>query len=256
MKRWLWLLGVMAVIAAALYANRERHRRADFVAAPVAVQVAAPAVAAKSHGKTRPVYQYSLVPGGLRSVREIRAALQDPVLAKGYGTLDFGKLHARRLTKDTCVFVQSRKNGSIFWTKHCIQIHAGEIIWTDGSHSLMARCGNLIAYAPQEPQIELEAAALNEVIGDIPVPDIPDEVDALNEQAPELSLPPDSVKPPAPISPAPYPYPPPIAPGVPPKKVAVSAGDDWKVIPIAAIIVAIAFYLKRRRVHVPPTGTC
>lgn len=258
MKRWLWLLGVIAVIGAAVLANRERHRRVDFVAAPVAATVAPPLAPAKSTSpvKTRPVYQYSLAPGGLHSVQEIRAALHDPLLAKDYGILDFSRLHPRRLTKDTCVFVQSRKNGSIFWTRHCVPIHAGEIIWTDGSHSLLARCGNMIAYAPQEPQIELEAAALNEVIADIAVPDNPDEAEALVEQAPESPMPPDTVKQPAPTPPTPYPYPQPIVPGLPPKKAVVSAGDDWMVIPIAAVIVAIAFYLKRRRAPFPPAGVC
>ena len=168
MKRWLWLLGVTAVIVAAVYAYRERHGRADFAAtaapAPVAATPAPAKSPVKSPIKTRPVYQYSLAPGGLHSVQQIRNAQHDQLLAKDYGILDFSRLHPRRLTKDTCVFVQSRKNGKIFWTKHCIQIHAGEIIWTDGSHSLLARCGNMIAYAPQEPQIELEAAALDEVL--------------------------------------------------------------------------------------------
>ncbi|MGA9528400.1 MAG: hypothetical protein WBS24_09810 [Terriglobales bacterium] len=260
MKRWLWLLlGIMAVIVAVGYANRERQRRANFAAVTTAVApaihfAAPPATAAKSHVKTRPVYQYSLAPGGFHSVQEIRAALHDPLLAKAYETLDFNKLHARRLTKDTCAFVQSRKNGAIFWTKRCVQIHAGEIMWTDGSHSLLARCGNQIAYTPQEPQIELEAAALNEVIADIAVPDIPDEVDALQEQVPEAPL--GSVNQPAPPPLAPYPLPPPTVPGVPSRKIAVSAGDDWMVILIAAAIIAFAFYLKRRRALFPPAGHC
>ena len=78
------------------------------------------------------------------------------------------------------MFVAFKKNGKISWTRKCIVQHAGEVIMTDGFHSFLARCGNLISYVPRQPSAPLEDVDLNEIlpVPEVPIPpamDVPDE---------------------------------------------------------------------------------
>jgi hypothetical protein len=142
-------------------------------------------VTAGTVGKS-PVYQYSLHPGGIHNRAQLSAAMSDPLLASAYQDFNVSKLHAYTLDEDVCVFVSFKKNGRISWTRKCIVQHAGEVIMTDGLHSMLARCGNLISYVPRQPDAPVQDVDLNEII--LPVPEaIPPSIDFPDESTSTIS---------------------------------------------------------------------
>lgn len=111
----------------------------------------------------REVYPYSLIPGGVRSVKELRDVFDhDPVLAAHYRGFDFKRARIIRLTQDRTVYVSYRIGGRIYWTTKLIPVHAGEILITDGVMTIRTRCGNQVSVSPrqevspkQEPNVAL-----------------------------------------------------------------------------------------------------
>jgi len=108
----------------------------------------------------RPVYPYSLVPGGVYNGKELEAAFaHDPVLASHYRGFDFNRARLVRLLSDKTVYVSYRIGGRIFWTTRLVHLHAGELLLTDGVMTVRTRCGNQISenprveVAPNEPKV-------------------------------------------------------------------------------------------------------
>ena len=104
------------------------------------------------------VFPYSVIPGGVRSSRELlEAARREPVVAAHYG--DFSVAHARviRLPHDKLAYVSYRLGNRIYWTKTKVTLHQGETVLSDGEHFARTRCGNRISdvamgpVSPQEP---------------------------------------------------------------------------------------------------------
>ena len=108
----------------------------------------------------REVYPYSLVPGGVRSAKELRAVFDhDPVLAGHYRNFDFNRARLVRLMGDRTVYVSYRIGNKIYWTTKLVRLHAGEMLLTDGVMNVRTRCGNQISenprmeVSPDEPKV-------------------------------------------------------------------------------------------------------
>jgi hypothetical protein len=112
----------------------------------------------------RPVYPYSLVPGGVKSAKELRDVFEhDPVLASHYHNFDFDHARAYRLEKAMTVFVSYRIAGKIYWTTRRLALKPGELLITDGVITVRARCGNQVSENPRyevSPRPEPSVATL------------------------------------------------------------------------------------------------
>jgi hypothetical protein len=101
---------------------------------------------------SRPVYPYSVIPGGIESASELREAVaNDPVVAAHYAGFDFAHAHVVRLTEARSAFVSYRKGNAVFWTSKKVRLLAGETLITDGTHTSRTRCGNQVSDAPRSP---------------------------------------------------------------------------------------------------------
>lgn len=97
----------------------------------------------------RPVFPYSVVPGGVHSVGELqRAIAQDPVVAAHYRDFDLSKAHVERLAIARHAYVSFRIGSHIFWTRKPLVLPAGERVITDGTLVARTRCGNQVADRP------------------------------------------------------------------------------------------------------------
>jgi hypothetical protein len=112
----------------------------------------------------RRLYPYSVVPGGVQSVRELRNAIaNDPLVAALYANFDLSRAHIIRLAHDREVYVSYRLNGRIYWTKKRLLLRAGETLISDGKREARTRCGNQISETPVQPVSPAEppSAAMN-----------------------------------------------------------------------------------------------
>lgn len=98
----------------------------------------------------RPVYPYSVVPGGVEDVHELKwVADHDPVVASHYAGFDYDHARIVRLTLARTVYLSYRIGNHVYWTRRRVTLHPGEKILTDGRKSVRARCGNRVEDAPQ-----------------------------------------------------------------------------------------------------------
>jgi hypothetical protein len=110
--------------------------------------------------KARPVYPYSLVPGGVHDPKELEEAFErDSVLAAHYRGFDFHRARVVQLAQDKTVYVSYRIAGKVYWTTKRVVLHRGEKVITDGKMTLRTRCGNQVSetarqeVSPKEPPI-------------------------------------------------------------------------------------------------------
>jgi len=123
---------------------------------------------AVSHNPKRLIYPYSVIPGGVRSVQELKLAiLADHSTASHYSDFDFSKFRIIRLEAAKTAYVAYRVNNEIFWTKKKLKLRSGEELITDGVHYARLRCGNRISEdphgetSPKEPPPDLLDTPLN-----------------------------------------------------------------------------------------------
>lgn len=103
----------------------------------------------------RPVYPYSVVPGGVQDAKELKwVAEHDPVVAAHYAGFNYERAQVVRLTLARTVYVSYRIGNNIYWTRRRITLHKGEKLITDGKMTARTRCANRVEEAPQQ-----EAAA-------------------------------------------------------------------------------------------------
>jgi hypothetical protein len=108
----------------------------------------------------RVVYPYSVIPGGVKSVEELRNAIaKDPVVSAHYAAFHLSRARVIRLHRGRSVHVSYRLGNHVYWTKRKLKLAKGETLITDGVHTARTRCGNLISGAmlppafPSEPTI-------------------------------------------------------------------------------------------------------
>ncbi|HJT89389.1 MAG TPA: hypothetical protein VJ732_16085 [Bryobacteraceae bacterium] len=117
----------------------------------------------------RPVYPYSVIPGGVRSGAELEAALRaDSTAAEHYA--DFDGAHARLAAwgEEQAVYVSYRLPQGIYWTREPVRLKRGEEVLSDGVHLARARCGNRISKTPQRPEYAYEPAPTAFEIPEVP----------------------------------------------------------------------------------------
>ena len=104
-----------------------------------------------------PVYRFSVVPGGVRSIDEVaHVVARDPVVATHYANITVGELRRERLTEPVRAHVSYRMGDKVYSTSRAVPIPAGEPILTDGKNTIRERCGNIISMAPLGPAADPE----------------------------------------------------------------------------------------------------
>jgi uncharacterized membrane protein YgcG len=165
------LLAASLLIIHPPYPSRPSPRAASQPMAPsvsLALQ-AAPSVNASAalQNSARPVYKYSVVPGGVRSAEELqKAAAQDPSVAAHYAGFRYRQAHVARLKKPALMYLSYRMNGRILWTKAPHVLPAGETVLTDGNMTARTRCANQLSAQKRLPVAGAEPslAQLEELI--------------------------------------------------------------------------------------------
>jgi hypothetical protein len=110
----------------------------------------------------KPVYPYSIIPGGAESSEELHKAVSmDPVVAEHYS--DFNLATVRRVTLDApkLMYVSYRVGNSVYWTKNKMLLPKGEAMLTDGKVMARTRCGNRVSIEPVRPNAPAEPAAVD-----------------------------------------------------------------------------------------------
>ena len=122
-------------------------------AAPLAYSPASQPVA-------RPLLPYSIIPGGVQSIEELRTAIaRDPLVAQHYAGFDLSKARIVRLDTAREAYVSYRLNGHVYWTNRKLTLAKGETVVTDGNNDARTRCGNRLAYSAQAPVSPLQPPA-------------------------------------------------------------------------------------------------
>jgi hypothetical protein len=97
----------------------------------------------------RPVYPYSVIPGGVVNARELASAVhRDPVVAAHYSDFHAASARLMRLPSGRQVYVSYRLGDHVYWTSKKVTLWAGETVLTDGIHLARTRCGNRISEVP------------------------------------------------------------------------------------------------------------
>ena len=100
----------------------------------------------------RPVYPYSIIPGGVVSAAELRSAVvHDPVVAAHYAAFDLAKARLVQVQEARSVYVSYRRGDDVFWTSKKLRLAVGETLITDGQHISRTRCGNQVSDEPRMP---------------------------------------------------------------------------------------------------------
>lgn len=123
----------------------------------------------------RPVYPYSVIPGGAYSQRELRNSVSsDPVIASHYEGFDVARAVLLKTTAPMLRYISYRQGNRIAWTKKVQRIPKGELVLSDGVSFARARCGNRLSASPVKPAPE-DGPDLELSIPDIeaPRPNVP-----------------------------------------------------------------------------------
>jgi hypothetical protein len=156
-QRHVIYLAVLTLTAIGLFRLQMADRDAA-VAAEIAAYSAAP-IARVAAAPKNVVYNYSVIPGGEPNVADFCEESQSDAAFKGFNC---NVAYETTLRSPIAVFMTFKKSGRIYWTKHLVSVKAGELIYTDGHRSFLARCGNEIGFAPQEPTVEIDESLLSE----------------------------------------------------------------------------------------------
>jgi hypothetical protein len=200
----------------------------------------------------RALYPFSVIPGGVENVQELRKALaRDPVAADHYAEFDLAKAHVIRLNHDWSLYVSYRMGDRIFWTSKKLQIHKDERVITDGVRNARTRCGNLLSAIPILPVSPREPSpAAMEAVAP---PEIAVEVPPLPFQPINVPPPPPLANPSAPpAGPPAGPIPPPFfpIPGPPGRLVGVPEPSEFSLVAIGTFVVLTAgwfFGIRKKR---------
>ena len=100
----------------------------------------------------RPIFPYSVVPGGVRDARELQSvASHDPVVAQHYSDFRIAAARTIRIEKPLEMYVSYRRNNTVYWTRNRMVIPAGETLLSDGENLARVRCGNRLSAIAAKP---------------------------------------------------------------------------------------------------------
>jgi hypothetical protein len=109
----------------------------------------------------RPVYPYSIVPGGVNDARELKwVAEHDPIVAAHYAGFDYEHAHVVQLVLARTVYLSYRIGNHVYWTRHRVTLKKGEKLITDGKITGRTRCANRVEEMPQQAASSLEPPAV------------------------------------------------------------------------------------------------
>ena len=101
----------------------------------------------------RPIYPYSVVPGGVKDAQELRlAAARDPVVAAHYAGFDYAHARVFRLVMARRAYVSYRIRNRVYWTRRRVTLNKGETVITDGKTIARARCANQVKEVAPPPE--------------------------------------------------------------------------------------------------------
>jgi hypothetical protein len=141
----------------------ERSSPPDFLQAELSRsrRLALNQILSQAPSPDRLVYPYSVVPGGVQDVKELKwVAEHDPVVAAHYAGFDYDHARVVRLTLARTAYLSYRIGNQVYWTSHRVTLHKGEKLITDGRMAARTRCANRVEVLPQqaaspaEPPIE------------------------------------------------------------------------------------------------------
>jgi hypothetical protein len=116
--------------------------------------------AAQRNLDSRPVYPYSVVPGGVRDAADLKwAAEHDPVVAAHYAGFDYDHARVVRLVLAQTAYVSYRIGNKVYWTRKRIKLKKGETVITDGKITARTRCANQVIQVPQQLNSRSEPSA-------------------------------------------------------------------------------------------------
>lgn len=108
----------------------------------------------------RTVYKYSVVPGGVHNVRELKWAVDhDPVVAAHYAGFDYNNARVVKLVLARTAYISYRIGNRVYWTRHRVSLKKGETVITDGKMTARTRCANRVEEMPQQATSESEPPA-------------------------------------------------------------------------------------------------
>ena len=108
----------------------------------------------------RPLFPYSVIPGGIGSRGELANAIaNDPVVAAHYAGFHVSGARIVTLSAPRSAYVSYRIGDQIFWTAKRVFLPKNEAVITDGAVEARARCGNQISAVPRLPTSSREPLA-------------------------------------------------------------------------------------------------
>lgn len=153
----------MALLGGAVIAPLVAFTAAMFVLAnqdvppPAVTSTFVPMNDATTVAPDRPVYQHSVIPGGVYSREELQGVLAiDSVAADHHREIVLDAVHPAHVPAPRLVYMSYRVGNKIAWTKHRVLLAAGETILTDGVNEIRARCGNGISDVLRQPTSNAE----------------------------------------------------------------------------------------------------
>ena len=110
-----------------------------------------------AQGLSRPVYPYSVIPGGVRSVAELKRDMEeDPVVRRQYQDFKFQRAHLLQVSNKQAMYASYRIGQKVYWTRKRVSLHSGETLISDGTIVVRTRCGNRVAEKPLDAGSPLE----------------------------------------------------------------------------------------------------
>lgn len=108
-------------------------------------------------GENRLVYPYSIIPGGIQTLADLKLAIaDDPVVARQFQGFDFQRARLIQVAQNESMFVSYRIGQKVYWTRRKLPLHSGETLVTDGNITARTRCGNRVAKTPLDTGSPLE----------------------------------------------------------------------------------------------------
>lgn len=158
-RRGMWAVAaITAALIAGLVVATVKSGRPGGATAPVdEPRTATIAAQSPQPGLGRPIFPYSVIPGGAYSATELRDAVRTDVpVAAHYHSVSLDAVRAEKVGTDRMVYMSYRVKDRIYWTKRKLRLRHGETILTDGVTEIRARCGNCISLEPMGPTDEAE----------------------------------------------------------------------------------------------------
>jgi PEP-CTERM motif len=116
----------------------------------LALLAAHPGWSAPARDAGRLVYPYSVIPGGVRTPRDLHEVSQhDRVVARHFAGFDFQRAKVVELDQAKLVYVSYRIHDQVFWTRKQTRLRKGEKLITDGKITARTRCANRVSALPQ-----------------------------------------------------------------------------------------------------------